>query len=473
MMRWGPGSGSRRPAMGRPALPFVAELGPVLVFSGFFLLVLWAAGGASRADVMGQVVVRGAAWVALCLLALFAPRPKFDGRRPVAVFLVLALALALVQMVPLPPAIWQALPGRAMLSDAAVIAGEAQPWRPLAMVPDATANAAASLVVPFAMLALLACMHEAEQRWMPGLLLGLIVASTLLGLLQFSGSRFNNPLINDTVGQISASFANRNHLALFLAIGCVLAPVWAVRSKRGAQWRMLAALGMTVLFVLMTLATGSRAGLLLCALALVAVLALVRNDVRRELRRYPRWVLAAVGAMVVGLIAIVVLGSFFADRAVSINRVFEGGFGQDMRSRALPTVIEMVWVYFPVGSGLGGFDPVFRIHEPHDLLKLTYFNHAHDDLLEVALDAGLPGMLLLLAAIGWWVLASFRAWHRGTDAMLPRLGSVIIGLMLAASLFDYPVRTPMIMAVLVIAAWWLSGSASGGAATLRRRGAYL
>lgn len=473
MKRQKSGSSSHPPAMRRPTLSFTAGLGPVLILSLFFLLVLWAAGGASRADVMGQVVVRGAAWAALCLLALFAPHPMIGSHRPVTIFLILALALALAQIVPLPPAIWQALPGRAMLSDAAAITGEAQPWRPLAIVPDAAVNAADSLVVPFAMLALLICMREAEQRWMPGLLLSLIAASTLLGLLQFSGSRFNNPLINDTVGQISASFANRNHLALFLAIGCVLAPVWAVRSRRGAQWRMVAALGMMVLFILMILATGSRAGLLLCGLALVMASTLVWNDVRRELRRYPRWVLPTVGAMVVGMLTIVVLSSFAANRAVSINRVFESGVGQDMRGQALPTVIEMIQAYFPIGSGLGSFDPIFRIYEPYGLLKLTYFNHAHNDLLEVVLDAGLPGALLLLTAIGWWGVASFWAWRRGAEAMLARLGSAIIGLMLIASLFDYPVRTPMIMAVLVIAAWWLSSPASDGAATLRHKGAYL
>ncbi|WP_267350624.1 O-antigen ligase family protein [Sphingomonas sp. GM_Shp_2] len=461
------GTFPRRAAARRPGLSLPDGLGMTLVISVLFLIVLWVAGGASRPDVMGQPVVRGAAWMALCLAALFAPRPALVGHRSIALFLGLALALALVQLVPLPPSTWQMLPGRALLTDAAAIAGGGQPWRPLSMVPDATTNAAASLVVPIAMLVLLASMQEAERRWLPVVLLGLIVASTLLGLLQFSGSRFNNPLINDTVGQISASFANRNHLALFLAIGCVLAPAWAVHGARGVQWRLMAALGMTLLFVLMILATGSRAGLLLCSLALAAASVLVWKDVRRELRRYPRWVLPALGASVAGVITVSVLVAVAANRAMSINRILVGGEVQDMRGRALPTVVEMVRTYFPAGSGLGGFDPIFRIHEPQNLLKLTYFNHAHNDLLEVALDTGLPGLLLLFAAIAWWGIATFHAWRGGSAALLPRLGSVILGLILVASLFDYPVRTPMIMAVLVIAAWWLNDPAPRGGATLR------
>ena len=63
-----------------------------------------------------------------------------------------------------------------------------------------------------------------------------------------------------------------------------------------------------------------------------------------------------------------VLISVAAGRAVSINRALTVDAGQDMRARGLPTVLEMIRTYFPFGSGLGGFDPIFRIHEPFELL---------------------------------------------------------------------------------------------------------
>jgi O-antigen ligase len=423
-----------------------------------FLVILWIAGGASRGDVPGQVVVRGAAWATLIVAALFAPKPVLKQEQPVLIFLLLALALPVLQLVPLPPAIWQALPGRALFTEAATALGEAEPWRPIAIVPSATLNAAASLVVPFTILILIGGLRESERSWLPTVLLGLVATSTLLALLQFSGSRFNNPLINDTVGQISASFANRNHLALFLAFGCLLAPAWAFLKSPQSVFRMVAGLGMLVFFTLMILATGSRAGLVLVAISLVVGPLMVRHAIAKALRRYPRWVLPAVvgGSAVTLLLA--VLTAISSNRAVSINRVFAASGGEDMRGRALPTVLNMVSEYFPVGSGLGGFDPIFRIHEPMSLLKLTYFNHAHNDVLEVVLDAGLAGALLLASAILWWVFASVRAWRGGSDALLARLGSTMIGLTIVASLFDYPARTPMIMAMLTIAASWLCWS---------------
>src|SRR3546814_13372301 len=98
-------------------------------------------------------------------------------------------------------------------------------------------------------------------------------------------------------------------------------------------------------------------------------------------------------------------------RSESVRRAFEIDPGQDMRARGLPTVLSMIAAYFPAGAGFGGFDPIFRLHEPFRLLKPTYFNHAHNDFLEVVLDGGLPAALLLLVAIGWYAIASIRAWR--------------------------------------------------------------
>lgn len=138
-----------------------------------------------------------------------------------------------------------------------------------------------------------------------------------------------------------------------------------------------------------------------------------RPKLRRELRRAPRWVFPAIAAALFAAIGMFVLFSVAADRAMSIDRLFLVDRGQDMRTRGLPVVLPMIGAYFPFGSGFGGFDPILRMHEPAGLLKLTYFNHAHNDFLEVALDGGLMGIALLLSAIGWWLVASLRAWRGG------------------------------------------------------------
>jgi O-antigen ligase len=132
-----------------------------------------------------------------------------------------------------------------------------------------------------------------------------------------------------------------------------------------------------------------------------------------------------------------------------------------MRRRGLGTVLAMTAQYFPLGSGFGGFDPVFRLHEPDNLLKPTYFNHAHNDFLEVVLDGGLPAGIILAAAALWWARRSVVAWRSISIDRLPAAGSMIIFLVGVASVFDYPARTPIIMALLAIAAVWLSGAPEG------------
>lgn len=432
------------------------------------LSVLWIAGGASKADVLGQVVVRSVAWLALVIAVLAEGRLAIDRIRLPLIFFAAVLALPLLQLVPLPVAVWQALPGRSALAGAAVISGEAQPWRPWSMVPAATINAAGSLIVPGVVLVLITGLRERERSWLPGILLGLIAADAIVGLLQFSGAGFDNTLVNDSPGQVSGMFANRNHFALFLAIGCLIAPVWAFLGGRRPHWRGPAALGLVLLFVLTILATGSRAGMIVGVVAVTLGLLLAWHGLRREFRGSRRWMFPAIIGGVVALLVIVVFISVSANRAESINRLIAIDAGGDTRVRALPTVLAMIQTYFPAGIGFGSFDPVFRMNEPYALLKPTYFNHAHNDFLEVVLEGGGAAALVMLVIAGWAFFRGVRAWSSGPGRgeAMAQAGSAILVLVGIASIFDYPARTPMVMALVVIAGSWLAeeGKARGVAA---------
>lgn len=445
-------SSSHRPALGfRPSVSFVLIC--------VMLAVLWVAGGAARSDALGQTVVRACAWVSLIILALTGEPPLLGRAKPVWILLLATIALPMLQLVPLPPTIWHALPGRDAFNNVATLVGQPLPWRPLAIVPGTTVNALSSLVVPLTMLMLVTGLAEKERSRLPDMMLALVLASMLLGLVQFSGVRFDNPFINETVGRVSGNFANPNHFALFMAIGCLLTPAWALRNAQRVDWRIPVALGLLLLLVLTILASGSRAGMLLGGVGLCLGLYLRQSAIRRLTRSYPRWALPLLIVTIFGLIATFVFISFFVDRAQSLNRLFEVESGQDMRVRGFPIVIAMIREYFPFGAGMGGFDPLFRMHEPFALLKVLYFNHAHNDFLEIVLDAGLPGVLLLGAACGWWVSRGIRVWVSERDlpgAAGARLGWAILGLVLGASIVDYPARTPLIMAIIIFAAVLLS-----------------
>lgn len=442
-----------------------ARFAPNLYFTLLvvFLVALWIAGGASRADVLGQVLIRTFAWAIAIILILFAPRPNWQAVRPLGLFLLAATGLVALQLVPLPPSLWPELPGRQLLLDAASVTGREQPWRPLSISPGSTINALSALIVPIVALILLAGLLRKDQWRVLSILLGIVVASSVVGLLQFSGARFGNPLINDVSGAVSGLFANRNHFALFTAIGCLLAPAWAFRDGDQPAWKGFVAVALLLLFGLIILGSGSRAGLLVGVVGVVIGVLLGRQRIKSELRRLPKKARIFLFVAILGSFGSALVLSVTMDRAISVERAFSLDAEQDMRTRALPTVLDITRKYFPVGSGFGAFDPVYRIDEPSELLGTSYFNHAHNDFLEVILDGGFPGLLLLLAAIIWWLWKSVRAWRQqdGSENMLPRVGSGIILLVLIASATDYPARTPMIMAVLIIAAVWLNGDAVG------------
>ena len=450
-------SSSRPIAFARPSFSMIVLTG--------LLVALWIAGGASRAEVPAQIIVRGAAASALLLIILFGAAPAFDTARAPSLLMAGALSLVVVQLIPLPFDVWRSLPLRETLAG---IVSNDRPWLPLTIAPSATRNALISLLIPVAVLVAMASVPVRERKALVPVLIGMVFFAGLFGLFQFSVGYFDNPLFNDTPWQVDGPFANRNHFGLFMSFGCLLVPAWAFSDGRRLNtWSAVAAI-LVIFFLMMVLVSGSRAGLLVCVLALALSLVLVQQTIRRQLRHAPRWALPALLAGSAALIAVVVLVSVQAGRAESLTRIFATEGGEDMRRRALPTVIAMAWDYFPLGSGIGGFDTVFRIHEPFALLKATYFNHAHNDFLEVALDAGLPGLILLVVALGWWGWASVIAW-RGRQ-IIPKLGSAMLLLVIVASVFDYPARTPTIMAMMVIASVWLSQRDEEGASALPRTG---
>lgn len=422
-----------------------------------FLLVLWVAGGASRPDVLGQAISQSFAW--LCIIVFVSRSHRTDLRTVLPVFLILGLSIVLpiLQLIPMPPFVWTNLPGRGLFVHAAEVVDRAQPWRPISVSPSATMNALGSLVVPTAVLLLVSDLRRKKDMMILSSLLALVLFGCFLALLQFSGAAYVNPFINYDTGVVAGNFANRNHFALFVAIGCLLTPVWGYHTKVVGGIRGLVPLAITPVLLMVILATGSRAGFALGLFGALTGFFIVRRKVRAALRDLPRsFSTTLVAGFSVLLIASVVLSVMYG-RAYSLDRIsdMEGAFG--FRFQALPYVLEAIRLYWPVGAGFGTFDPVYRVIEPDRLLEARYLNHAHNDVLEILLDGGVVAAAIFVGALIWWLRASVRVWRaQDGDATMAQVGSLVIFMVLLASLVDYPARTPIVMAILTLAGVWLS-----------------
>src|SRR5262245_31218571 len=152
------------------------------------LLVLCClGGGGSRGDITSLLYLRPAAVVALAAILLVPGPVDFKAiRAPFWLLVGLTVWMAL-QLVPLPPAIWTSLPGRAPVVAGASVIGIEQPWRALSTSPDLTLDSLASMVVPFAaLLGMAALDREGRERLLP-VLIGIALISALLGIAQISG----------------------------------------------------------------------------------------------------------------------------------------------------------------------------------------------------------------------------------------------------------------------------------------------
>lgn len=425
-------------------------------------------GGGSRPDVLSLLYLRPAA--VLCLAALCLTRgPWRLGEYRTIIALLLAFAtLIILQLVPLPPAIWLSLPGHERFAEAAVAVGKAQPWRPLSLTPDLTFNSLLALLPAFVVLVGLAGLFS-PQRWrIISVLAAIASASALLGLIQVIGGADTSAYLYRIThqGVPVGFFANRNHQAALLAIGLPALQVWALRpgikeSTRGVRKIVAASAGLFLLLVL--IATGSRAGIVLGLMGLIGTyLLLPRGGVKGAQTRFAkttRFAIIAASLITVGL-------AIFFGRALSIDRLLTTGNIEDVdRVAYAPLIVEIIGQFFPLGSGFGSFDRVFRMFEPDAILGPQYFNRAHNDLLELALTGGLPALILLGLFLSWVAIRTIAAFRASTrhnpDALLARLGAIMVVILLSASLVDYPLRTPLLTAVFTLACGLLVNRSEG------------
>lgn len=429
-----------------------------VIVLGLFLSIAIVFGGASRADVMSLPIVRLASIVTIVIAAMQLNRDQLHQIWPPLAFLAAIAALIIAQLVPLPPDWWAALPGRARFAQGLASAGIAPSWRPASLTPDLSLNSLLAVLPPLAAVMMLGAVDRPLHTLLVPLLLLGVVISALLGLLQVSsgGPYFYN-VTNE--GSAVGFFANRNHLALFIALALPLAACWAALPHSDHAYRRMRFwlfLCMVAAVFPLLLITGSRAGLIV---ALVGVLMMVglnyrtaRGDSATENRK--RWRIWAIPVSVgVAAVFFVLLMS----RGVALQRLLDGKAGEE-RVNNLPQYFTMVHDFFPFGSGLGSFDPIYRSYEPTLSISAQYLNHAHNDIVQIAIEAGAPALLLLILFLGWFAFRGWRVWSRRIESsthLLGRGGSVIVLLILLSSVVDYPLRTPAMAAVMAIACCWM------------------
>ncbi len=409
----------------------------VWVAGGLLSVALLLGGGSLLFPIYRMVVeivaVGALAW--FCLRPWIAP-PGLSARFAVAL-LVAIVFLIVLQLIPLPPSIWQALPGREVPTAVFTAVGEPDRWAPLSLTPSSTRDTLAFFLVP------LAAFVAALRIGRPGQLLLLkIVAAVgllngLLVVLQFQGfSRLTFYMTGSLPGV--GLFANKNHSAVFLVAAMPAAAfavmTWQRIEQRVRRWVGVALIGFLALTVFGCL---SRAGLALMPFGILvsAMILFPRGAGSRATLIAFGISAAAVTLLVVVLPQTAVVGS-------ALNR-FDAA--SDLRYSFWPVVVQGVQDFFPAGTGLGSFKQIFASLEPLEIVQPRYINHAHSDYMELALETGLAGIVLILCFIVWFIVTAAlrlrRCWW-GRPGFAPiAIATAGITEFLLHSALDYPLRT--------------------------------
>ncbi len=419
-----------------------------------FLILLFATGGSSWAHEGQLIILRPTAiFVAAWGIARMQIEHWRDYR---AVWTIFATAtfITAAHLVPLPYSWWSSLGGREIIAEIDQVAGFGKIARPLSMQPEATMNALFSLAVPLAVLALGVQLDETAHRRIAGLMVALIAISAFVGLIQLSGGRIE---LYEAATEVHPSglFNNRNHQAALLAMALPLAILtWRGGYKSGVPIKLerMTATALAIFVLPLALVTGSRSGLFLLSLAFLG--ALINVPSVAGWRRNRKLAMARIVA-ITGSLGLLAWLTIWVGRADAISRLL--GTKEDLRVPVWSSIVEAIPTYMPWGTGVGTYADAYQILEPDALLRPTFSNHAHNEWLEIAFTAGVPGLLVLALAVVAFAFGAIKALRsRGDAGALPRAATVLILLLALASTTDYPVRTPIMSGILALAALWLS-----------------
>jgi O-antigen ligase len=208
-------------------------------------------------------------------------------------------------------------------------------------------------------------------------------------------------------------FANQNHFSsLVYAMIPVLAYLTLQRRRVPAAY-----LGFLILMLLVLFAAGSRAGMAIATMLAVISLLWFWPRTQSPIRK--------LAVLAVGILIIAGIAWRFG---------FDSSIQNDLRSVFYATTWRAIRDHWLAGTGLGTFTLIYPSYERTGQIVSVYANHAHDEYLELWLETGLAGLVLV------GIFCCLVARHFSRSGLAEASFIAIVAIMLH-SLVDYPMRT--------------------------------
>lgn len=299
----------------------------------------------------------------------------------------------------------------------------------------------------------------AGDLWWHGLLVGLLVAGLLsvgVSVVQVFWPDLADGVwfaATTTPGRAIGNMRQPNQLSTLLLWACGAA-VW-LSHRHGWRWPVTALL--LVLLVGAEVLNASRTGMV--GVALLALWGMVDRRLARGVRL----------AMVSG-IAVYLIGWWAMEHWASLQgQMYYGddqlrktlhGDPSSSRGRIWANTLALIAQHPWTGVGAGSFNFVWSM-TPFPDRPIAFFDHTHNLLLELAVDHGLPFLLLVLALAGTtvWKLRGVFAQADELRAQSARCAAFLLVLVLVHSLLEYPLWYVYFLLPTALIAGWLAGLA--------------
>lgn len=379
---------------------------------GSVLFIALLIGGGTASGLYTDTLIEVAAIVSAA--AVFSQASGQRIPHSVLWLLIFAVALVVLQIVPLPAAIFSGLRPELLLADSGLV-GETR-FRFVSVGVGRTIECLLYLVALAAFfLSVLRLRTEQIPALLPFFFMG-VVCNGLAGAIQYSLSDdvAIEGLLPFTI--YAGLFANENHFAALLFVSIPFVVYYGL--FRGHL--LSGSLGLATLLLLL-LAVGSRAGVLI-GLA-TTVLSIVFLSTRSR-------------ASGIGIVAVFIALSVFTIGAwTKIDAdAIDPAFGRGEFAR---TTVEGIQDNFATGVGFGNFQKAYQIYEKEEMIFKKYVNHAHNDYLELIFEGGIPAIILIVL----YFVMLFMALTRVRRDPLQKAAFLSVSFLLIHSLVDYPLRT--------------------------------
>ncbi|EAQ28232.1 hypothetical protein NAP1_11573 [Erythrobacter sp. NAP1] len=354
----------------------------------------------------------------------------------------LTILLPVLQIVPLPASVWNALPGRELMIQSLELVN-ANDWATLSVDPIRTLLALSAIIAPLAILTIGWQAPRGTLITLGWFAVAIGLVNLALGVPQVLSNSEVGVLYpeNPMPGVLFGTFANRNSTGVFL-VGALAFAALLLVPARFQQLGVWARPAICALLLLAILLTRSRTAIVLAAIPLgLVAMKYILARLGSAASARAAWVAIIPAVLVIGAVGMLAVTS--PGRVAEVVDRFEGS-GTDARVFIWEDAAYSAQRYFPVGSGMGTFDDVFQIDESLENMTLRRAGRAHNDYLEVAIEAGVPGLVLIAA---WLVLLAGLAWRarKARDRWIAWSGGTFLLAAALQSITDYPLRNQSLL----------------------------